>query len=65
MKKSEKITEPKAPKRLYSKPQIEKVQLMADEAVLTACKQTRFHLTNAWLEDGCFDWIASCHEDGS
>jgi hypothetical protein len=40
MKKTEKRTEANAPKRTYSKPQIEKVQLVPEEAVLANCKQT-------------------------
>ncbi len=40
MKKTEKRTEANAPKRPYSKPQIEKVQLVSEEAVLGNCKST-------------------------
>jgi len=66
MKKSEKRIEPKSAKRSYNKPQIEKVQLLADEAVLTACKQTVFHFLNAFnVDHGCYDYIASCIMDGS
>jgi hypothetical protein len=65
MKKSEKRIKPNSRKRLYCKPQMERVQLMTDEAVLTACKQTYFHWTNAWLEDGCYIIVASCVQDGS
>ncbi len=38
MKKTEKRTETNAPKRPYIKPQLEKVQLVPEEAVLTNCK---------------------------
>ena len=56
----------KSTRRKYSKPKLEKVQLMPDEAVLTACKQTYIHLTDAWLDNsGCFIIIASCVTDGS
>ena len=38
MKKTEKRTETKTTRRPYSKPQIEKVQLVPEEAVLQGCK---------------------------
>ncbi len=38
MKKNEKKTKTNALKRPYSKPQLEQVRLIAEEAVLTACK---------------------------
>ena len=38
MTKTEKRTEANAPKRPYSKPQLEQVRLVAEEAVLTVCK---------------------------
>ncbi len=38
MKKTEKRTKANAPKRPYSKPQLEQVRLIAEEAVLAHCK---------------------------
>ena len=55
----------KVPRRTYHKPQLEKIHLVPEEAVLTACKQTNFHIFNALFDSGCWDYIFSCVSDGS
>ena len=73
MRLSKNGTEANSLKRTYHKPQLEKVQLVPDEAVLAACKTTYFHVTNGYWEEGnpfggddpCIILIASCVIDGS
>jgi hypothetical protein len=66
MKSREKEKKAMLSRRTYSKPQLEKVQLVPDEAVLTACKQTYIHITDAFFDNsGCFIILASCVADGS
>ena len=66
MKLNKNKTRAKLLKRTYSKPQLEKVQLVPDEAVLTACKQTYIHITDAFVNNyGCIIILASCVTDGS
>ncbi|MCA9888485.1 MAG: hypothetical protein KC546_08925 [Anaerolineae bacterium] len=56
-------TENKKQKRPWSEPTIERVQLNAEEAVLTACK-SQSGIIGAWLGDIC-SWLAECRNVGS
>jgi hypothetical protein len=51
-------------KRPYQKPQLERVQLKTDEAVLTACKTTEGFINN-FVGDICFWVILECRNPGS
>ena len=65
MEKEKKIMEKKTTRQPYRKPQLEQVQLIAEEAVLSNCKTatTVNPGTDTIRQIGCYD--VACYDPGS